>query len=94
MPKHTNAAEHKQYLLKGKVPVGICKKVFEVNIGDAVLIPERVRNWYEAEEKEGFEFLCIVPNKEDGIELFDDPGYESIENREFVGRYRYVLPPF
>ena len=54
--------------------MGIGKKVFEVNIGDTVLVPERVRNWYEAEEKEGFEFLCIVPNKEDGIELFDDPG--------------------
>ena len=74
LPKHTNAAEHEQYLLKGKVRVGIGKKVFEVKIGDTVLIPERVRNWYEAEEKKRFEFLCIVPNKEDGIELFDDPG--------------------
>ena len=75
IPEHTNAEEHEQYVLKGQAPVGIGEKVFEVNIGDAVLIPEGVPHWYEADEKEGFEFLCIVPNKEDVIEVCDEPGY-------------------
>ena len=75
MPKHTNAEEREQYVLKGKARVGIGEKVFEVNIGDAVLIPEGVPHWYEADEKEGFEFLCIVPNKEDVIEVCEEPGY-------------------
>ena len=75
MPKHTNTVEHEQYVLKGKARVGIGEKPFEVNTGDAVLIPEGVPHWYEADEKEGFEFLCIVPNKEDVIEVCDEPGY-------------------
>ena len=75
MPKHTNTVEHEQYVLKGKARVGIGEKVFEVNSGDAVLIPVGVPHWYEADEKEGFEFLCIVPNKEDVIEVCDEPGY-------------------
>ena len=79
MPKHTNAEEHEQYVLKGKVLVGIGEKAFEVNIGDAVLIPEGVPHWYEVDEKEGFEFLCIVANKEDVIDVGDEPGYRRIE---------------
>ena len=39
MPKHTNTVEHEQYVLKGKARVGIGEKLFEVNTGDAVLIP-------------------------------------------------------
>ena len=71
MPRHTNSVEHEQYILKGKARVGIGDKVFEVKAGDAVFIPEGVPHWYEADAEEGFEFLCIVPNKEDVIELCD-----------------------
>lgn len=74
MPKHTNTVEHEQYVLKGKARVGFGEKIFEVNAGDAVFIPEGVPHWYEADEKEGFEFLCIVPNKEDVIQVCDGPG--------------------
>ena len=67
MSKHTNAAEHEQYLLKGKVRVGIGKKVFEVKIGDTVLIPERVRNWYEAEEKKDSSFSVLCQTRRTGL---------------------------
>ncbi len=74
MPKHTNTVEHEQYVLKGKALVGIGEKTFEVNAGDAVYIPEGVPHWYEADKTEGFEFLCIVPNKEDVIRVCGEPG--------------------
>jgi len=74
MPKHTNTVEHEQYVLKGKARVGIGEKVFEVNAGDAVFIPEGVPHWYKADETRGFEFLCIVPNKEDVIQVCEGPG--------------------
>ena len=70
MPAHTNTVEHEQYILKGKAMVGIGEDVFEVAAGDAVYIPDGVPHWYQADDGEGFEFLCIVPNKEDVIELY------------------------
>ena len=70
MPAHTNTVEHEQYILKGKALVGIGEDVFEVAAGDAVYIPDGVPHWYQADEGEGFEFLCIVPNKEDVIEVY------------------------
>jgi len=73
MPRHTNSVEHEQYVLKGKARVGIGEKTFDVVAGDAVFIPEGVPHWYEADEAEGFEFLCIVPNKEDVIQLCEEP---------------------
>ena len=69
MPAHTNTVEHEQYILKGKALVGIGEDIFEVAAGDAVYIPDGVPHWYQADEGEGFEFLCIVPNKEDVIEV-------------------------
>ena len=74
MPRHTNSVEHEQYVLRGKARVGIGESVFEVKAGDAVYIPEGVPHWYEADAREGFEFLCIVPNKEDVIRLCDPSG--------------------
>ena len=69
MPNHTNSVEHEQYILKGKAEVGIGDKVYQVKQGDAVYIPEGVPHWYKADAELGFEFLCIVPNKEDVIRL-------------------------
>ena len=69
MPSHRNTVEHEQYILKGKARVGIGEDVFEVAAGDAVYIPDGVPHWYQADESEGFEFLCIVPNNEDLIEV-------------------------
>lgn len=68
MPRHTNLVEHEQYVLKGSAIVGIGDEVFEVSEGDSVYIPSQVPHSYKA-GKDGFEFICVVPNKEDKIEL-------------------------
>ncbi len=72
MPKHTNSVEHEQYILRGSASVGIADEIFKVTAGDAVYIPQGVPHWYDADAEEGFEFLCIVPNKEDVIQLCDN----------------------
>lgn len=69
MPNHTNRVEHEQYILKGSAKVGIGEKVYDVQQGDVVYIPQGVPHWYQADAEEGFEFLCIVPNQEDQIEV-------------------------
>lgn len=71
MPKHTNTVEHEQYILRGSAEVGIGDKVYQVKQGDVVFIPESVPHWYKADAKDGFEFLCIVPNKTDTIEIVE-----------------------
>lgn len=71
MPKHTNTVEHEQYILKGAAEVGIGDEVYQVSEGDVVFIPEGVPHWYKADAEKGFEFLCIVPNKQDTIEILD-----------------------
>ena len=41
--------------------------------GDVVFIPAGTPHWYQAKEgDEPFEFLCVVPNGEDKIELVED----------------------
>lgn len=72
MPKHTNTVEHEQYILRGKARVGLGDAVHEVKAGDVVFIPQGLPHWYEADAEEGFEFLCIVPNKEDVIKLVEE----------------------
>jgi len=71
MPRHTNTVEHEQYILKGAAEVEIGDKVFQVKAGDVVFIPEGVPHSYKADEEKGFEFLCMVPNKEDTIEIVE-----------------------
>lgn len=70
MPKHTNLVEHEQYVLKGSAIVEIGDDVYEVSEGDSVYIPSQVPHSYKA-GKDGFEFICIVPNKEDKIEIVE-----------------------
>jgi quercetin dioxygenase-like cupin family protein len=43
-------------------------ETFEVAAGDSVYIPSMVPHSYKA-GIDGFEFICVVPNKEDKIEL-------------------------
>ncbi|MBK1878287.1 cupin domain-containing protein [Pelagicoccus mobilis] len=71
MPRHTNTVEHEQYILKGAAEVGIGDEVFQVKEGDVVFIPEGVPHYYKADTELGFEFLCMVPNKEDTIEIVE-----------------------
>lgn len=68
MPRHTNIVEHEQYIVKGSAIVEIGNETFEVCAGDSVYIPSMVPHSYKA-GKDGFEFICVVPNKEDKIEL-------------------------
>lgn len=71
MPLHTNTVEHEQYILRGAAEVAIGDSIFQVKEGDVVFIPEGVPHSYKADEVLGFEFLCMVPNKEDRIEIVE-----------------------
>ena len=69
MPRHTNTVEHEQYVLRGRARIGLGDEVVEVKEGDVLFIPAGLHHWYEALGDEPFEFLCMVPNKEDRIEI-------------------------
>lgn len=68
MPMHTNLVEHEQYIVRGSAIVKIGGETFDVSAGDSVYIPGMVPHSYQA-GADGFEFICVVPNKEDKIEL-------------------------
>ena len=72
MPLHTNTVEHEQYVLGGRASIGIEKQVYEVQQGDVVFIPGGVPHFYENIGEGPFEFLCIIPNKEDAITIVDE----------------------
>ncbi len=69
IPAHTSGAEHEQYVLGGRARIGIGDEVYNVEKDDVVFIPAGVPHWYEVDGEEPFEFLCLVPNLEDKIEL-------------------------
>jgi quercetin dioxygenase-like cupin family protein len=69
MPAHTNTVEHEQYVLRGRARIGIGDEEIDVKQGDVVYIPAGTPHWYSAGDDEPFEFLCIVPNQPDKIEL-------------------------
>ena len=71
MPLHTNTVEHEQYVLRGRARIGIGKEEYEVKQGDVVFIPEGVAHFYKNIGDEPFEFLCIVPNKQDVTTVLD-----------------------
>ena len=69
MPRHTNTVEHEQYVLQGHAKIGIGAEIYEVKQGDVVFIPADEIHFYENIGAESFEFLCIIPNKEDKITI-------------------------
>lgn len=69
MPEHRNKVEHEQYILNGSARVGIADQVFEVRKDDVIFIPAGVYHWYENNGGEDFVFICVVPNKDDEIQL-------------------------
>ena len=73
MPNHTNQVEHEQFVLRGQARIGIGEKVIEVKAKDVVFIPAGVPHWYQNIGPEPFEFLCLVPNKPDKIEVLGQP---------------------
>lgn len=73
MPLHTNEVEHEQYVLTGRAKVRIGEAVHEVSKGSCLYIPARVPHSYQVVEGP-FEFLCMVPNREDRIEIREEDG--------------------
>jgi quercetin dioxygenase-like cupin family protein len=71
MPRHTNTVEHEQFVLRGRAKVVIGEETFEVGASDVLYIPAGVPHSYEVLEPP-FEFLCMVPNAEDRIEILGD----------------------
>ena len=72
MPNHTNTVEHEQLVLRGKARIGIGDKIFDVQKDNVVFIPAGVPHWYKNSGDEPFEFLCLIPNEEDRIEIIPD----------------------
>lgn len=72
MPRHTNTVEHEQYVLRGQATITIGEETHHVKTGDVVFIPEGVIHSYQNSGEEPFEFLCIIPNKEDKITVVDE----------------------
>jgi quercetin dioxygenase-like cupin family protein len=68
MPFHTNEVEHEQYVLAGRAKVRIGDAVHDVAPGACLYIPAGVPHSYDVVEGP-FEFLCMVPNREDRIEI-------------------------
>lgn len=69
MPKHTNTVEHEQYVLKGQAEICIGDDIHHVKKDDVVFIPAGVPHWYKVTGNDSFEFLCLVPNQPDRIDL-------------------------
>ena len=73
MPLHTNAVEHEQYVLRGRARVTLGEQVVEVGANDVVFIPAGLAHDYTVLEGP-FEFLCLVPNLPDRIEIKKQKG--------------------
>ncbi len=68
MPLHTNRVEHEQYVLRGRARVVLGAETVEVAADDVLLIPAGLPHSYDVIEAP-FEFLCLVPNGPDRIDL-------------------------
>ncbi len=69
MPLHSNSVEHEQFCLAGKAEVVIGDEIFTVKKDDVVFIPASIPHSYKTLSEEAFEFLCLVPNTDDIIEI-------------------------
>ena len=69
MPNHTNTVEHEQFVLRGHARIGLGAEVVEVRATDVVFIPAGLPHWYQNIGAEPFEFICVVPNKPDKVEI-------------------------
>ncbi|MCP4203848.1 MAG: cupin domain-containing protein [bacterium] len=70
MPFHTNTVEHEQYVLSGRARIRIGDEDHEVGPEDVLYIPAGVAHSYSVIEGP-FEFLCMVPNLPDKLEILD-----------------------
>jgi quercetin dioxygenase-like cupin family protein len=69
MPMHTNTVEHEQLIVCGSAEVIINDQRFEVKKDDIVFIPAGIPHSYKTIGNEPFEFICVVPNKQDTMEV-------------------------
>ncbi len=69
MPLHTNSVEHEQFCLAGKAEVIIGDETVTVTKNDVIFIPAGIAHSYRTISSDAFEFLCLVPNKNDVIEF-------------------------
>jgi quercetin dioxygenase-like cupin family protein len=69
MPRHTNTVEHEQYVLCGRARMTIGNETIEAKAGDVIFIAAGTPHSYEVVGEERFEFLCLVPNLPDTIEI-------------------------
>ena len=69
VPFHTNTVEHEQYVLKGSAKVVIGEEETIAKKDDILFIPAGVPHSYEVVGDEDYEFLCLVPNLEDKMEI-------------------------
>ena len=72
MPRHTNTVEHEQYVLRGQASITIGDETHHVETGDVVFIPAGEIHSYENTGAGPFEFLCIIPNREDTITIVEE----------------------
>ena len=72
IPRHSNTVEHEQYVLRGRARVGIGEEIVKVKEGDVLFIPAGTPHWYEVEGQEVFEFICVVPNHPDRMEMLPE----------------------
>lgn len=70
MPRHRNRVEHEQYVLTGKARIAVGDQVHVVEAGNVLYIPAGMPHSYEVLEAP-FEFLCMVPNQPDEVEILD-----------------------
>lgn len=68
MPMHTNTIEHEQYVLSGSAEVVLGDERFIAKKDDVIFVPKDMPHSYKAGD-DGYEFLCLVPNKEDSIKM-------------------------
>ena len=69
MPLHSNSVEHEQFCIAGEAEVIIGDKTLIVKKNEVVFIPANISHSYSTLSTEPFEFLCLIPNLEDIIEI-------------------------
>jgi len=70
MPTHTNTVEHEQFVLCGRAEVRLGGEMHLVEAGSVLFIPAGLPHSYRVVEAP-FEFLCVVPNAADHLEILD-----------------------
>ncbi|NQV40895.1 MAG: cupin domain-containing protein [Candidatus Marinimicrobia bacterium] len=69
MPLHSNSVEHEQFCIGGEAEVVIGDETVTVKKNDVVFIPANIPHSYRTTSPEAFEFLCLIPNQEDIIDI-------------------------